>query len=183
MIPAIQTKHESCDLSGSVYLIASDGRILDLPIPSASHHDPLNWSLKRRALASLAIGFFSFVGLVLVLGPNLAANGLREEFSFKVMLPPLHYSQQALIFLLGKQALRHRHFKLSTFIFHGCRGFHLDSTVVSCGPKAGLRLLRHTDVLGNSRCRIREDVLRASSCCLHHRSSRRVFPQHGTRRV
>jgi hypothetical protein len=95
MVPTIQSKHESCDLSGSVYLITSDGRILDLPIPSTSCHDPLNWSLKRRALASLAIGFFSFVGLVLVLGPNLAVAGLQEEFSFEVTLPQCYYSQRA----------------------------------------------------------------------------------------
>ena len=93
MVPTIQSKHESCDFSGSVYLITSDGRILDLPIPSASPHDPLNWSLKRRALASFAIGFFSFVGL--------AVNGLQEEFSFKVMLPRRYYSTSPLIFLLG----------------------------------------------------------------------------------
>jgi len=102
MVPTIQSKDESCDFSGGVYLITSDGRILDLPIPSASPCDPLNWSLKRRALAAFAIGFFSFVGLVAVLGPNLAMNGLQEEFSFEVTLPRRYYSTSALIFLLGK---------------------------------------------------------------------------------
>lgn len=95
MVLTIQSKHESYDFSSSVYLITSDGRILDLPIPSTSCHDPLNWSLKRRALASLAIGFFSFVGLVLVLGPNLAVNGLQEDFSSEVMLPRRYFSQPA----------------------------------------------------------------------------------------
>jgi len=101
MVPTIQSKHESCDFSGSVYLITSDGRILDLPIPSTSPHDPLNWSLKRRALSSFAIGFFSFVGLVAVLGPNLAMNGLQEEFGSRVMLLRCYYPTSALIFLLG----------------------------------------------------------------------------------
>lgn len=87
MASTIQSNRESSYLNGSVYLITSDGRILNLPIPSPSRRDPLNWNLKKRALAILSIWFFTFVGAILVQGASLAMNGLRDEFSFEVMLP------------------------------------------------------------------------------------------------
>jgi hypothetical protein len=75
---------DTFEFSGSIFLITSDGKILNLPIPSESEYDPLNWSSRRRYLALFSIGFFSFVGLVAVLGPNLAVYGLEQDFSFEV---------------------------------------------------------------------------------------------------
>ena len=66
--------------SGSVYLISSDGKILYLPIPSDSRHDPLNFSKRKRALALFSIGLFSWIGLTLPQGAGLAINGLEAEF-------------------------------------------------------------------------------------------------------
>lgn len=86
MPPIDKLKRDSFDLSGSVYLVTSDGRILNLPIPSESPCDPLNWSSKKRALVLLAIGVFSFVGLALVQGASLMMNGLSAEFSVEVRI-------------------------------------------------------------------------------------------------
>jgi hypothetical protein len=78
------SKHESCDLSGSVYLITSSGRMLSLPIPARSPRDPLNWSVKKRAFAFAALAFFSVTGLVLVKGASLMYKPLAKEFTAKV---------------------------------------------------------------------------------------------------
>lgn len=43
-----RSKRESMDIAGSVFLIASDGRLLSLPIPSESPSDPLNFERRRR---------------------------------------------------------------------------------------------------------------------------------------
>jgi hypothetical protein len=94
MASTIQQRPGSSHLTGSVYLITSDGRILNLPIPSASRRDPLNFSLKRRALAILAIWFFTVVGSILAQGASLTINGLHEEFSAEVMLPRYCFSDR-----------------------------------------------------------------------------------------
>ena len=86
MPPIDKLKRDSFDLSGSVYLVTLDSRILNLPIPSESPCNPLNWSSKKRALVLLAIGVFSFVGLALVQGASLIINRLSTEFSIKVRI-------------------------------------------------------------------------------------------------
>ncbi|KAL9076457.1 MAG: hypothetical protein Q9157_003641 [Trypethelium eluteriae] len=73
--------------SGTVFLISSDGKILNLPIPSDSRYDPLNWSTRKRALALLSIVVYSLVGLVLPQGAGLTTNGLQIEFAGKLTKP------------------------------------------------------------------------------------------------
>lgn len=80
MHPLFQSKHDSSLLPGSVFIIASDGSVLNLPIPSTLPNDPLNWSFKKRALALTAVGIFSSVGAALSQGASLLMNGLSEEF-------------------------------------------------------------------------------------------------------
>ncbi|KAF2183700.1 MFS general substrate transporter [Zopfia rhizophila CBS 207.26] len=82
-----RSKHDSFNLSGSVFLITSDGRTLNLPIPSESPCDPLNWSSKKRALALLSIGLYSYVGLVVTQGASLTAKGLAQEFPYEQTKP------------------------------------------------------------------------------------------------
>jgi hypothetical protein len=86
MTPTILSEHAFCDLSGSVYLISSDGRMLSLPIPTRSTRDPLNWSTNKRARALLALIFFAVVGLVQVQGPSLMLNELAKEYSAEVWI-------------------------------------------------------------------------------------------------
>lgn len=74
-----RSKYESYDLSGSVFLIGSNG-IISLPMPSRSARDPLNWSKWKRAMAFVALAWFSVVGLVLVQGASLMFEGLMAEF-------------------------------------------------------------------------------------------------------
>lgn len=86
MAPITPSKHASCDLSGSVYMIASDGRMLSLPIPTRSPRDPLNWSAKKRASALFAVISFAIVGLVQLQGPSLMFNELVKEYTAEVCI-------------------------------------------------------------------------------------------------
>ncbi|KAF1955963.1 MFS general substrate transporter [Byssothecium circinans] len=74
---------ESCNLPGTVFLISSDGRVLNLPIPSESPHDPLIWSWKKRLLALFAIAFFNFVGHASILALNTSIIGIYLEFDVR----------------------------------------------------------------------------------------------------
>lgn len=80
----MSSRRETMDFSGDVFLIASDGSVLNLPVPSNSPRDPLNWSVAKRSRAGLAIVFFSVIGLVLVQGPSLMFKELAKEFGTKV---------------------------------------------------------------------------------------------------
>lgn len=77
-------KHDSFNLSGSVFLITSDGQIVSLPIPSENPCDPLNWTWKKRALALVLVGTFGYVGLVATQGASVVSSGLAKEFPYKV---------------------------------------------------------------------------------------------------
>jgi hypothetical protein len=79
------SKYDSCDLSGSVFLIGNNG-VISLPMPSRSPRDPLNWSQWKRGMAFFALGWFSVVGLVLVQGASLMFGGLMTEFTPMVCL-------------------------------------------------------------------------------------------------
>ena len=70
----------STDLSGSVFLISSDGDILKLPMPSNSPRDPLNWSKKRRFLAINCLTIFAGLGLTIVEAPSLLFLKFYAEF-------------------------------------------------------------------------------------------------------
>jgi hypothetical protein len=72
---------------GSVYLITSDGKLLNLPIPSRSPKDPLNWSLLRRTLALTSMSLFTIVGLVQVQGTGmlLGLASLEQEYTPEVI--------------------------------------------------------------------------------------------------
>lgn len=72
------------DLSGSVYIVSSDGKIIRLPIPSRSPRDPLNWGPMKRALAFLAVAWYSVVSLVLMQGASLLFAGIRTDFGPQV---------------------------------------------------------------------------------------------------
>ncbi|KAF2646222.1 MFS general substrate transporter [Massarina eburnea CBS 473.64] len=77
---ATKSKHESYDLSGSVFLITNDGNILSLPMPSDSKHDPLNWSRWKTLGAMLALGWFSVTALTVVQAASLMMKGINRDF-------------------------------------------------------------------------------------------------------
>lgn len=79
-----RSKYQSMDLSGSVYLVSGDGKIISLPMPSRSPRDPLNWSRKRRVLAFLPVLWYQIVCLVLVQGTSSLYLGFLQEFSSAV---------------------------------------------------------------------------------------------------
>ena len=76
-----RSKYESMDLSGSVYLVSGDGKIISLPMPSRSPRDPLNWSRKKRVLAFLPVLWYQIVCLVLVQGTSSLYLGVLQEFT------------------------------------------------------------------------------------------------------
>ncbi|KAF2715747.1 MFS general substrate transporter [Pleomassaria siparia CBS 279.74] len=75
-----RNKHDSFILSGSVFLITSDGKTVSLPIPSESPYDPLNWTWQKRAIALISIGIFSYSGLVVTQGASVLSGGLATVF-------------------------------------------------------------------------------------------------------
>ena len=77
---AKKRKHESYNLSGSVFLVTGDGRTLKLPIPSESRHDPLNWGRWKTTGAMFALGLYSIVCLTAVQAASLMMHGILEDF-------------------------------------------------------------------------------------------------------
>lgn len=74
-----RSKYMSMDFAGSVFLITSQGRMLNLPIPSESPLDPLNWILARRLLVFTILLAYAVVALFLIQTPgNLYKAFLRE---------------------------------------------------------------------------------------------------------
>ncbi|KUJ06922.1 major facilitator superfamily transporter [Mollisia scopiformis] len=82
-----RTQDYSTATQGSVFLITSDGRTLQLPIPSQSQHDPLTWSKWKRFRALCAISVFTVVGLVQVQGTSLLLDELEHEYNAVEIAP------------------------------------------------------------------------------------------------
>lgn len=77
-------KHESFDLSGSVFLVSREGKTLDLPIPSDSRHDPLRWSRWKTGAALVAVGWYSATALTAVQACSLMIGGILPDFTEEV---------------------------------------------------------------------------------------------------
>ncbi|KAL2873374.1 hypothetical protein SGCOL_011455 [Colletotrichum sp. CLE4] len=71
----------SADLSGSIYLITSDGKTLKLPMPSNSPYDPLNWSLSKRLVAMGVLILYSIVSMLETQAASLMYKSLAVEFN------------------------------------------------------------------------------------------------------
>lgn len=82
-----KTMREYGAAQSSVYLITSDGRTLELPIPSRSPNDPLRWSLLKRITVMGVISLFTIVGLILVQGTSLLLLALENEYSPESIKP------------------------------------------------------------------------------------------------
>ncbi|ORY14654.1 major facilitator superfamily domain-containing protein [Clohesyomyces aquaticus] len=74
-------------LSGSVFLITSDGKTLSLPVPSESPHDPLNWTVKKRVLPLIPVVIFSVTCLNVTQGSGLVVKGLIRDFRHEAHAP------------------------------------------------------------------------------------------------
>lgn len=79
-----RSKHMSMDLAGSVFMIAADGRVLSLPIPSESSDDPLNWGFWRRLLILTIMGCFAAIASYTIQTPGNLFPALMREFTAKV---------------------------------------------------------------------------------------------------
>jgi hypothetical protein len=77
---------ESYMLSGSIFLITSSGKTLNLPVPSSSPADPLNWSMWKTTGAVAAIALYSVVSLTVVQAASLMYHGIMAEFGKQVCL-------------------------------------------------------------------------------------------------
>lgn len=79
-----RSKHQSMDFSGSVFLIASNGHVLSLPIPSESPNDPLNWTKTRRALIGAILLFYGSIALFAVQTPGVLYSAFITSFKKEV---------------------------------------------------------------------------------------------------
>lgn len=93
----IRNKHESYDLSGSVLLIAGDGRKLKLPMPSESQNDPLNWGRWKRFGAFLALGWYSVAAITIVQAASLMMHGIEADFG-----PEVGFKLRVLLFQITR---------------------------------------------------------------------------------
>lgn len=80
----LSSKRDSSQIPGTVYLITSNGEVLRLPIPSNSPQDPLNWGMKKRALAFLALASLGSTSLIVVQGASSLFSSLSKEFTLEV---------------------------------------------------------------------------------------------------
>lgn len=80
----VRSKHTSMDLAGSVFLIASNGRLLSLPIPSESPSDPLNWPRSRRIFIWTLLMTYSTIAMFLVQTPGNLFAALLADFDKEV---------------------------------------------------------------------------------------------------
>ncbi|KAK0099239.1 hypothetical protein ONS96_008473 [Cadophora gregata f. sp. sojae] len=85
--PSMTSKRETMDLTGSVYLITSDGETIKLPIPTKSRRDPLNWGMWKRvwAFAALLLSAISSFGVVQVV--SLVLQPLVLEYPYEETKP------------------------------------------------------------------------------------------------
>lgn len=77
---ANRKKHESYDLSGSVFLVTSDGKTLSLPVPSDSEHDPLNWGRWKFLGAFVSLVWFVAFPTTAVQAAAQMIHGIGKEF-------------------------------------------------------------------------------------------------------
>ncbi|KAI7915862.1 hypothetical protein M9X92_008189 [Pyricularia oryzae] len=65
---------------GSVFLVAEDGTLLSLPIPSNSPDDPLSWSLRKRCVALAILVTFGIFSMAIQQLPGLLFVAFEREF-------------------------------------------------------------------------------------------------------
>lgn len=75
-----RSKHPSEDFSGSVFLIGSNGHMLNLPIASESTNDPLSWSNSRRMFVFSILLLFGVIALFLIQTPGCLVGAFMREF-------------------------------------------------------------------------------------------------------
>ncbi|KAK0104784.1 hypothetical protein ONS95_005053 [Cadophora gregata] len=74
-------------LTGSVFLISSKGKTLNLPIPAKSPHDPLNWTARKRLVSFLVLLVFATVPLLTILGPSVMFEALAKDLGPDATVP------------------------------------------------------------------------------------------------
>lgn len=79
-----RSRHLSTDFSGSVFLIASNGQMLSLPIPSESPVDPLGWVVKRRMFILFILTLYGILSLFLIQTPGNLQTAFLAEFEVAV---------------------------------------------------------------------------------------------------
>ena len=86
MSSALEESPYGSSISTSVFLITSDGKTLQLPIPSSSPKDPLNWHPAKRRIVLGNVFFFAMLAVVQlqslgVLVPVMAIDYLPQASS------------------------------------------------------------------------------------------------------
>lgn len=131
-----RSKHQSMDFSGSVFLIASNGHVLSLPIPSESPSDPLNWIKTRRILVFVILLLYSSVALFAVQTPGILYSAFMSSFTKEVCHTcPLVLTQSKThkidIVFVGHETVHSGYSRLMPDIGIRHQFFHLDAA--ECG--------------------------------------------------
>jgi hypothetical protein len=72
--------------SNDANITTSSGKTLNLPVPSSSPADPLNWSMWKTTGAVAAIALYSVVSLTAVQAASLMYHGIMTEFGKQVCM-------------------------------------------------------------------------------------------------
>lgn len=177
-------KHDSFNMSGSVFLITSDGKTVSLPIPSQSPCDPLNWTWQKRAAALISVGIFAYSGLIATQGASVVSSGLAKEFPYEVRYQGVHFFGShpchcipVLTCFLGKLSLHHRDTCHCTYTVHGHRGVLMGTVDVRTWTKTSVCNCVPLDAYCVSGCILFKNILPTSGLRLPTRTSRRVCTQ------
>ncbi|KAG4420806.1 hypothetical protein IFR04_006086 [Cadophora malorum] len=92
MASVLEESPYGSSISTSVFLITSDGKTLQLPIPSSSPKDPLNWHPAKRRIVLGNVFFFAMLAVVQlqslgVLVPVMAIDYLPQGISILAFTP------------------------------------------------------------------------------------------------
>ena len=92
MASVLEESPYGSSISTSVFLITSDGKTLQLPIPSSSPKDPLNWHPAKRRIVLGNVFFFAMLAVVQlqslgVLVPVMAIDYLPQVSFFNLKVP------------------------------------------------------------------------------------------------
>ncbi|KAI6378388.1 hypothetical protein MCOR25_002257 [Pyricularia grisea] len=84
---ALHSAARSGEENGSVFLVAEDGTLLSLPIPSNSPDDPLSWSLRKRCLALVILVLFGVFSMAIQQFPGIVYLAFEKEFGSEPVGP------------------------------------------------------------------------------------------------
>lgn len=168
-------KHESYNLSGSIFLVTSSGTTLSLPVPSDSPDDPLNWGRWKTVGAITAVAWYSVVSLTVSQAASMVLHGILVEFEGQVRSTQPDLCILMLTTLTGRQAMVDRNFGDSPYTVYGLWFTTLGPIVAGHGQTPSLLNCGTDDVACHHRGWICQELPAATHLPVFSRIGRRLL--------